>query len=526
MLAHILTTVHLLNLVSVTRTFNWRDIHLPPQHLPHFFHNKPHLVEMCRNSGDCPFKDQIEQRACWGYEADCSYPNAYGHPVCPHEYRGPIYSSWAYGFEVTNHAEQLYTFYHQADFGYVKKQQEELKVYCEPYHQDDSSLECSNSLRFCRGKNIFIDLRDLHHRQSAIVYDTDVLKPGQIGGHCRLNRGLLKDNLDEVGFLRSWAPELQNFEETTEQVARNTICDTWVDRPAYIVKIDATVNMYHHFCDFLNLFAAQHVNNTNDHSFSTDVQILIWRTSPDTSNFAPMWDAFTKWPVWSLEDVAGKRICFKQVVLPLLPRMSFGLFYNTPIVSGCERSGMFHAFSKHIIHRLGVPQPTVVGEKIHVTILSRETSYRNILNEGELIKALRENEDVVVRKVTYSHQLGFRKQLAHDQWTDIFVGMHGAGLTHLLFLPDWAVIFEIYNCDDPDCYYDLARLRGIKYMTWEDESKLTQQDEGHTHTLGAHKKFTNYTFDVKEFLRLIMKAVDHVKTHPGWLKLHSNKDEL
>ena len=33
-------------------------------------------------------------------------------------------------------------------------------------------------------------------------------------------------------------------------------------------------------------------------------------------------------------------------------------------------------------------------------------------------------------------------QITHN--SDIFIGMHGAGLTHLLFLPDWAVVFELY----------------------------------------------------------------------------------
>ena len=32
------------------------------------------------------------------------------------------------------------------------------------------------------------------------------------------------------------------------------------------------------------------------------------------------------------------------------------------------------------------------------------------------------------------------------------VGIHGAGLTHLLFLPDWAHVLELYNCEDPGCY--------------------------------------------------------------------------
>jgi len=34
-----------------------------------------------------------------------------------------------------------------------------------------------------------------------------------------------------------------------------------------------------------------------------------------------------------------------------------------------------------------------------------------------------------------------------------------------------------YNCEDENCYLDLARLRGVKYITWQDKSKLIQEDE-------------------------------------------------
>lgn len=37
----------------------------------------------------------------------------------------------------------------------------------------------------------------------------------------------------------------------------------------------------------------------------------------------------------------------------------------------------------------------------------------------------------------------FVNQLEVTRNTDIFIGMHGAGLTHLLFLPKWASIFEL-----------------------------------------------------------------------------------
>jgi len=42
-----------------------------------------------------------------------------------------------------------------------------------------------------------------------------------------------------------------------------------------------------------------------------------------------------------------------------------------------------------------------------------------------------------------SHRLSFTEQLRITRNTDIFIGMHGAGLTHFLFLPDWAVAFEL-----------------------------------------------------------------------------------
>ncbi|KAK8383620.1 hypothetical protein O3P69_015827 [Scylla paramamosain] len=114
----------------------------------------------------------------------------------------------------------------------------------------------------------------------------------------------------------------------------------------------------------------------------------------------------------------------------------------------------------------------------------------------------------------------FRLQLQNDQWSDIFIGMHGAGLTHLLFLPDWAVIFELYNCGDANCYQDLARLRGLKYLTWRDLSKLTPEDEGHHPDGGAHKKFTNYKFNVDEFLALVSEGAAHVMSHESWRNLH------
>lgn len=39
------------------------------------------------------------------------------------------------------------------------------------------------------------------------------------------------------------------------------------------------------------------------------------------------------------------------------------------------------------------------------------------------------------------------------------------------------LVFFRYNCEDSECYKDLARLKGVNYMTWEHKDKLVQQDE-------------------------------------------------
>lgn len=165
--------------------------------------------------------------------------------------------------------------------------------------------------------------------------------------------------------------------------------------------------------------------------------------------------------------------------------------------------------------------------KIRITFLSRQTKYRNVLNEDELVKAIKELKGVEVRQVVYSKDMKFHQQLEITRNTDVFIGMHGAGLTHLLFLPDWATVFELYNCEDSGCYKDLARLRGVRYITWENSTKVYPQDEGqHPDGEGRHAKFTNYSFDKREFVRLVEKAIEHVRDHAEYQKFTGQKPRM
>lgn len=135
----------------------------------------------------------------------------------------------------------------------------------------------------------------------------------------------------------------------------------------------------------------------------------------------------------------------------------------------------------------------------------------------KLISAMKTVGEYEVQLVVYDRSMPFLKQVETSHNSDIFIGMHGAGLTHMLFQPGWGSVIELYSCEDPNCYFDLSRLRGLKYFTWEKKDKMIQEDEGHHPQLGPHTKFTNYAFDVDEFMKLVAKAADHVTLHPEFI---------
>jgi EGF domain-specific O-GlcNAc transferase len=180
---------------------------------------------------------------------------------------------------------------------------------------------------------LFFNFTDLATRKESIRYHTDVLKLGQVGGYCDYHAERLEKELTQMSALQSWAPELRFFERLYQRPMEEGHCDIIVDKPTFIMKIDSTMNMYHHFCDFFNLYASLHLNLSHPSGFSTDNQIVVWESYDYVSPFAKTFKAFTSNPILDLKAFRGNTVCFKNVVLPLLPRMIFGLFYNTPIVS-------------------------------------------------------------------------------------------------------------------------------------------------------------------------------------------------
>ena len=60
------------------------------------------------------------------------------------------------------------------------------------------------------------------------------------------------------------------------------------------------------------------------------------------------------------------------------------------------------------------------------------------------------------------------KQLEIIVETDILIGMHGAGLTYMLFLPPHAALVELFPASGnrPVYFESMARWGGLKFVQW------------------------------------------------------------
>lgn len=56
----------------------------------------------------------------------------------------------------------------------------------------------------------------------------------------RLNEKRLNENADHISPLQSWGPELRNFRKLPRPPIVNGDCDIVIEKPTYIMKIDAS----------------------------------------------------------------------------------------------------------------------------------------------------------------------------------------------------------------------------------------------------------------------------------------------
>lgn len=147
----------------------------------------------------------------------------------------------------------------------------------------------------------------------------------------------------------------------------------------------------------------------------------------------------------------------------LVPKLTFARGVNllmpghTAPVGRQDRT-LIRAVREELIQALG-PKPVATGGRRIYVSRSRQKN-RRLLNEEQLLPLLAHHGFEVV----YFEDLSLEQQIHLMQHTEVLMGVHGANMTNMLFLPEEATVLELMSTSGANlCYFNLAANLGLAY---------------------------------------------------------------
>lgn len=126
--------------------------------------------------------------------------------------------------------------------------------------------------------------------------------------------------------------------------------------------------------------------------------------------------------------------------------------HNLILPSHTANTGNYNVEAINKLNDKFVNKSTKPVKKVYVS--RQQATRRKITNESELVQLLMNYNF----EIHYFENYSFHKQLKLLNESKILVGLHGAGLTNMLFMPKGGIIVELRNQNDTtnNCYFSLA----------------------------------------------------------------------
>jgi hypothetical protein len=159
--------------------------------------------------------------------------------------------------------------------------------------------------------------------------------------------------------------------------------------------------------------------------------------------------------------------CYGNVVLPLPGSSSpFWLLLVEHLYHPvCESRFLLNTFLRRIYSHFSItPRFKLTGKPV-ITIIDRQQT-RKIYNINGMTENLRKKyPDHTIHLVDFA-TLSLREQIVLVQSTDVLIGHHGAGMTHVMFLPEESAVVEILPPTFSMLgFRQIGKMRGLQYFT-------------------------------------------------------------
>lgn len=253
-----------------------------------------------------------------------------------------------------------------------------------------------------------------------------------------LRRGFVKDSIMGMIFLANFDCKffLRKIFFHRIQILRDNIYLSFFD--------DWSSNHYHFHCDLLPRLLLLEADQTRN-------LILILPDNPYIQKVAI--------PILNYLNIA-----FKEVIL-IRPQTNYFIFRNLLYLSKSHLSGQTHPLlMAKIQDRINTYFPVSrSGNPEKRFYIKRGAKYgRQVLNEAEVIEFLIMNYGF---EVVDFDELDIASAIRLMREAHILIGMHGAALTNMVYMPVGGFVFEFRHdgVHNNHCYWHLASSMGLHY---------------------------------------------------------------
>ncbi|KAL6007384.1 hypothetical protein ACLOJK_032881 [Asimina triloba] len=256
-------------------------------------------------------------------------------------------------------------------------------------------------------------------------------------------------------------------------------CTANHSNPAIIFSITGyTGNLFHDFTDVLiPLFITSR-------QFHGDVQFVVTDAKPWwVRKYEPILKQLSRYETIDHEKDSRVVRCFPRAIVGLRSHKELGIDPSRS-PNGYSMAD-FRAFLRgtYLLERERAIKISdrKLEKKPRLLIISRKGT-RRFTNEGEIVEtAQRLGMEVVVTEARVQTRLADFARIVNS--CDVMMGIHGAGLTNLVFLPSNAVVIQVIPLGGLEWYARLdfggpseeMELRYLEYRIGEEESSLIEQ---------------------------------------------------
>lgn len=193
-----------------------------------------------------------------------------------------------------------------------------------------------------------------------------------------------------------------------------------------------------------------------------------------------LWSLLSKRPVVLLKDLPpGTHL--ENVIVPLAGA-SNPMWQGDWTVHSCQNSRLLKMFSRRVLsfHNLEPSRKVDKDSPVVLTYINRTGSRRLVHGEEYFNRVASKYPHVKVQSIDFA-DLSLQKQLEIIQGTDVLVGVHGAGLTHGMFLPPNSAMVEILPHDfNHKGFRNMASLLDHEYFsTHASGAVVVKRDDWH-----------------------------------------------